>query len=80
MSIAVGNGLTTPSLSSLVSRAARSDQQGHAQGLAQASSALARIGAPIAAGSAFELMSPAAPMLAGAALLVAVCIPLALRS
>jgi multidrug resistance protein len=45
--IAVGNALNTPSLSSLISRAAGGDQQGGVLGVSQALGALARIAGPI---------------------------------
>ncbi len=73
--IAVGNGLSTPCVSALVSRTARPDQQGWAQGLSQSSAALARIAAPVAAGGLFEALGAGVPMLVGAVLLVTVCMP-----
>jgi multidrug resistance protein len=45
--IAVGNGLNTPSLSSLISRAASGDEQGGVLGVSQACGALARVVGPI---------------------------------
>lgn len=73
--IAVGNGLSTPCVSALVSRVAQPEQQGWAQGLSQSSAALARIGAPIAAGRVFEMLGAGVPMLVGAVLLLTLCLP-----
>lgn len=75
--IAVGNGLSTPSVASLISRVTRDDQQGWSQGLAQSAAALARIGAPAAAGTIFQTMGAGVPMLLGAVVLVLVFVPMA---
>jgi multidrug resistance protein len=45
--MSIGNALNTPSLSSLISRAAGGDQQGGVLGVAQSLGALARIGGPL---------------------------------
>lgn len=45
--IAVGNGLNTPSLSSLISRAASGDHQGGVLGVSQSMGALARVVGPL---------------------------------
>ncbi len=45
--VAVGNGLNTPSLSSLISRSASGDHQGGVLGVSQACGALARVAGPI---------------------------------
>lgn len=45
--MAIGNGLNTPSLSSLISRAASGDHQGGVLGVAQACGALARVVGPL---------------------------------
>ena len=44
---AIGNGLNTPSLSSLISRAASGDHQGGVLGVSQAMGALARVVGPL---------------------------------
>ncbi len=75
--IAMGNGLVTPAMSSLVSQHTAAEDQGWAQGLAQSAASFARIGAPIAAGILFELVGPGIPMAVGSLLLVAVILPTA---
>lgn len=64
-----GFGLTNPSLSSLISRAAPKEHQGAHMGMYQSSSSLARALGPYAAGWLFVLISPRAPFLFGAGIL-----------
>ncbi len=52
--LAVGSGMTTPSITGLLSRVAGADQQGTALGLGQSASALGRVLGPAAAGVLFE--------------------------
>ncbi len=76
--LAVGLGLTQPSLNSLISRRARSDEQGEVLGVNQSVGSFARIVGPWLAGILFEVFGRAAPFLAGAALM-AVALILAVR-
>jgi hypothetical protein len=66
--VATGNGLNTPSLSSLISRAAGGDRQGGVLGVAQSCGALARIGGPMLGYSLFAF-GEAVPYLAAAAII-----------
>ena len=75
--IAMGNGLASPSMSSLLSQNTSADAQGWAQGLSQSAAAFTRILAPIAAGVLFEVVGPGVPMGAGAVLIVVAILPLA---
>lgn len=65
-----GFGLSNPSLSSLISRAAPAGHQGAYMGMYQSSSSLARTLGPPAAGWIFMLFSPRAPFLFGTGLLL----------
>src|SRR5216683_826754 len=76
--LAVGMGLTQPSLNSLISRRARADEQGEVLGVNQSVGSFARIVGPWLAGFLFEVFGPAAPFLGGAAVM-AVALVLALR-
>lgn len=52
--LSVGSGISTPTLSSLLSRATQSGEQGHVMGVGQSLSALGRFLGPAVAGSLFE--------------------------
>jgi predicted MFS family arabinose efflux permease len=67
--LAVGSGLATPSLSSLLSRSARAEDQGGTLGMGQSAAALGRIVGPISATRAFGKVGFAAPYIGGAVLL-----------
>jgi DHA1 family tetracycline resistance protein-like MFS transporter len=67
--LAVGSGLANPSLSSLLSRSARAEDQGGTLGMGQSAAALGRVIAPISATAAFGSVGFAAPYLGGAVLL-----------
>jgi len=69
--VAVGNGLNTPALSSLVSRAASGKDQGSILGVNQAAGALARIAGPIAGTFALGFGVAAPYVTGGIVLLVA---------
>lgn len=73
--IAAGNGLTTTTLSALVSRGTSADEQGWAQGLTQGAAAVARIAGPVGAGILFEVWAPGIPMILGAVTLLALALP-----
>lgn len=67
--IALGSGLTTPSLSSILSRSAPHDVQGIALGLSHSTSALARVLGPPVGGLLFDWGGENAPFGGGAALM-----------
>jgi MFS family permease len=69
--LSVGNGLVNPSLSSLLSRKVRAEDQGGTLGMGQSAAALGRIVGPISATTAYDHLWFAAPYL-GAAVLLAV--------
>ncbi|ACL63510.1 major facilitator superfamily MFS_1 [Anaeromyxobacter dehalogenans 2CP-1] len=69
--LAFGSSLTTPSLTSLVSRSARAEDQGGTLGIGQSAAALGRIAGPISATHAYSQLWFAAPYLGGAALMLA---------
>jgi len=66
MLIAAGSGLTSPSVSSYVSRRAGSDVQGLTLGTLQSLSALARVLGPALGGLLYQLIAAPAPYFAGA--------------
>ncbi len=68
--IAVGQGITTPSLQSLVSRGVSEDEQGFVLGANQSMSALARAIGPAIGGAIYMGISPSAPFWFSALLLV----------
>jgi DHA1 family tetracycline resistance protein-like MFS transporter len=76
--LAIGMGLTQPSLNSLISRRARNDEQGEVLGVNQSVGSFARIVGPWLAGLAFEVFGPSAPFLGGAAF-IAVALILTVR-
>lgn len=69
--LACGNGLTTPSINALVSRASQAGDQGFNMGLASSAASLGRIVGPATAGVAFERVGPGVPMLVSAAVVAA---------
>jgi DHA1 family tetracycline resistance protein-like MFS transporter len=70
--LALGMGLASPSINSLISRRARADQQGGTLGVAQSAGSLARIIGPAIAGAVFAAWGRNAPYWLGAALMLAV--------
>jgi len=64
--IALGNGLTTPSLPAFASRRASLTTQGVTLGALQSASALARAAGPLVGGALYATIDPRAPYLAGA--------------
>ena len=66
--LALGSGLATPSIMSLLSRFSRAEDQGGTLGIGQSASALGRIAGPLAGTLAFATWH-AAPYLGGAALM-----------
>ncbi len=69
--LALGQGLTSPALSSLLSRSARAEDQGGTLGIGQSAAALGRIGGPITATSVYDRIWFAAPYLGGAVIMLA---------
>ena len=77
---ACGNGLLSPTVSSLVSQLSRQQDLGWNMGLRESGSALARITAPLLAGPLFQFVGPGVPMAAGGGLcVVALALVLVLR-
>jgi MFS family permease len=70
--LALGTGLVTPSLRSLVSRRLSSEGQGTALGSLQALQSLGSFLGPAIAGISYDLLGPTSPFLIAAALLVIV--------
>jgi DHA1 family tetracycline resistance protein-like MFS transporter len=70
--LALGQGITNPSLQSLVSRIAPSDWKGGALGAAQAAASMGRILGPVWAGLAFTAIGVDWPFLGGALMLLPV--------
>jgi len=66
--LALGSGLSSPSLSSLLSRFSRAEDQGGTLGIGQSASALGRIFGPLAGTTSFSAWH-AAPYLGGAVLM-----------
>jgi DHA1 family tetracycline resistance protein-like MFS transporter len=64
--IALGNGLTTPSLPAFASRRATITTQGVTLGALQSAAALARAVGPLVGGAFYATVDPRAPYLAGA--------------
>ena len=78
--LAFGSGLTTPALTSLISRSAAADDQGGTLGIGQSAAALGRVAGPISATNAFDKLWFAAPYFGGAfIMLVAAAIGSTLR-
>jgi DHA1 family tetracycline resistance protein-like MFS transporter len=69
--LALGMGLTQPSLNSLISRRAGEAEQGEVLGVSQSVGSLARVLGPAAAGVLFAELGRASPFLWGAALIAA---------
>jgi DHA1 family tetracycline resistance protein-like MFS transporter len=72
--IALGNGLTTPSLPAFASRRATATTQGLTLGTLQSASALARAAGPLVGGALYATIDPRAPYLAGAVGLLAAAV------
>ena len=76
--LAIGIGLTQPSLNSLISRRAGRDEQGEVLGVAQSVGSLSRVLGPAMAGFLFADLGRGSPFLCGA-VLIAVALLLALN-
>lgn len=78
--MSLGSGLTTPSLSSLLSRLAHKDEQGGTLGVGESASALGRIVGPEAGTFSYAHLSPAAPYVGGGFLMaIAALVALTVR-
>jgi DHA1 family tetracycline resistance protein-like MFS transporter len=64
--IAIGYGLASPSIASLVSRRSKVHEQGRVLGVNQSALSMARIFGPLAGGVVYQLIGPAAPYVGGA--------------
>lgn len=74
-----GNGMTSATISALVSRVSTPENQGMNMGVKESSAALARVTGPALAGPIFQLVDPGAPlMLGGVVALINVKLALAL--
>ena len=71
LAVGLGWGLLAPSLQSLVSRRALSNEQGQVLGVNQSASALARVIGPVAAGWAYGALGPGMGFVAGGLLIAA---------
>ena len=70
--LALGMGLLNPSISSLISRQAGTDERGGIMGVAQSGASLARVVGPAIAGPLFELLGRNAPYYTGALMMLGV--------
>jgi predicted MFS family arabinose efflux permease len=68
--LSCGSGLSSPALSSLLSRSARDEDQGGTLGIGQSAAALGRIAGPISATNAYDHLWFSAPYLGGAAIML----------
>jgi MFS family permease len=68
--VCVGQSITFPNLSALISESAPSDRQGEMLGIGMSCNALARIGGPLYAGPMFSLVDPGAPFALTAILII----------
>ena len=68
--VAVGQGLIAPTGSALLSRSADAAHQGETLGLAQSSSALARVFGPVVAGAVYQQLGDLAPFFLGGAVVL----------
>lgn len=69
LALVVGQGLVTPTLSSILAGKVGADRRGAVLGVQQAAGGLARVVGPVAGGVAFQHVGIPAPYLAGAALM-----------
>ncbi len=76
--LAMGMAVLNPSINSLISQQAGSDERGGIMGVAQSASSLSRIIGPLIAGPLFEFLGRDAPYFAGAAVM-AIVVVMALR-
>jgi len=77
--VAMGHGISVPSVSSLISRQGGAGEQGRILGVSQSLSALGRVIGPVAGGVALAHVGSAAPFLSGAVLAAGALLLLAMR-
>jgi MFS transporter, DHA1 family, tetracycline resistance protein len=77
--VALGHGISVPSVSSLISRQGGAGEQGRILGVSQSLSALGRVIGPVAGGVALAHVGTAAPFLSGAVLAAGALLLLAMR-
>ena len=70
--LAIGSALTSPTLNSLISKAAPPGKQGLTMGTAQSLGALARVFGPPSGTGLFQIFGPSAPYLVGGILMAGV--------
>lgn len=68
--LAIGNGLSNPSLSSLVSKEAEETERGSVLGVYQGAGSLARVVGPLYAGVVFAQFGPSAPFMIAAVCMI----------
>lgn len=68
--VCLGQSICFPNLTALISRASPPHRQGEMLGLNMSGMALSRIGGPVLAGQAFSLISPGAPFVIAAAMIL----------
>jgi len=78
--LAVGAGLTSPSVNSLISRSAPPDRQGATLGVAQSAGSLARVVGPLLGGVLFQRVTPGMPYWSAASLTALALLLIASRS
>ncbi|WP_266080444.1 MFS transporter [Haladaptatus caseinilyticus] len=71
--LAVGNGFTNVSLTTLVSKSASDDEQGGAFGITQSAGSIARAIGPIAAGGLYAAVAYWVPFVLGGLLMLPIC-------
>lgn len=71
--LALGSGVTNPSLSSLASLGARADRRGATLGVYQSMGSLARVLGPPAAGRAYDVLGIQVPFLSAASITLIAC-------
>jgi len=69
--LVIGIGLASPAANALIAEQASETERGAVMGLSQSASALGRVAGPLAAGPLFEAISPSAPFVAAAVLMLA---------
>jgi MFS transporter, DHA1 family, tetracycline resistance protein len=72
--LAFGSGLFSPSVTSLISRSARAEDQGGTLGIGQSAAALGRIAGPISATNVYQHVWFAAPYVGGALIMLATAV------
>jgi DHA1 family tetracycline resistance protein-like MFS transporter len=69
--LVAGVGLATPALNALIAAQAAEGERGAVMGLSQSAAAFGRVAGPLGAGALFDALSPGAPFIAAALLILA---------